>query len=507
MKQFSDLHIHPFIRPAAENYVNPQSPKSSPWYQDIPKKKERDDFIIKYTQSDFTSLVQGGIKLAFSAFYPFEQQWFTSVGTGIVIDILAKIFTGLSKKYIDYVQSNTYNYRKELENQRKYFKKFFNNPHTVFIDGKEQKFTAKIPQNKDELKQFLNEENTLIVIPTIEGIASLFNGNAQSTEEINIDELKNYIKHLKNTSNTPFFITFAHHFYNGLCGHAISIFSENKLLDFVETSLIHQKKGIDSHFTPNAKDIAKCLLSIDEYKNTGKRILIDIKHMNVVSREQFYALVLEHNANNPDDKIPIIASHVAYSGKSTFAQLTKSLPEAYNSSSGDFDEADINLCDDDIVKIFASEGIIGINLDQRILANKKVIEKSKQYENNLENLRLFWAKQIVKNIIGMAKPILNSSFLQNKERVWDTFAIGSDYDGFIDPINGFITDMELNELNHYLAQALSTDQFFLNNNFGLTAAELANKIMFENSKNFLIKHYWEETGNETASDNIDNIIS
>ena len=229
--------------------------------------------------------------------------------------------------------------------------------------------------------------------------------------------------------------------------------------------------------------------------------------MNVVSREQFYALVLEHNANNPDDKIPIIASHVAYSGKSTFAQLTKSLPEAYNSSSGDFDEADINLCDDDIVKIFASEGIIGINLDQRILANKKVIEKSKQYENNLENLRLFWAKQIVKNIIGMAKPILNSSFLQNKERVWDTFAIGSDYDGFIDPINGFITDMELNELNHYLAQALSTDQFFLNNNFGLTAAELANKIMFENSKNFLIKHYWKETDNETASDNIDNIIS
>ncbi len=499
MKKFADLHIHPFLRPLAEEYTNPASKEADLWYQDLPKPKERDDFRPKYTASDFTSLAQGNVKIAFVAHYSIEQQWFDSVSTGVIIDLLTMYATGYKKKYIDYVQSPEYNYFKQFMTERKLLEKAINNPKTLKINGQIKQITAKIPQNIDELQQFLSEDNTLIIIPTIEGVSSIFKGNKNVAYNIDIQELKQTIRFLKNSPHTPFFITFSHHFYNGLAGHSVSIFSYNKIIDKLEDILFQQREGTTLELTPEGQDIVKYLLSIGEYKNSGKRILIDIKHMNVRSREKFYQIVLQHNDENPDDKIPIIASHVAYSGQRTFAQLQKIAEkdvDMFLASKGDLDEADINLCDDDVVKIFASEGIIGINLDERILANKKICDQAKEYKNNLPEMRLFWAKQIVKNITGMGKAIVETPYLTNKSRLWDTFAIGSDFDGFINPVDGFITEMEMDELQDFLAQALALDDFFKKHSFGLTAAQVANKIMFENARNFLLKHYWKHSDND-----------
>ncbi|MEL6989238.1 MAG: hypothetical protein AAGK97_15605, partial [Bacteroidota bacterium] len=148
-------------------------------------------------------------------------------------------------------------------------------------------------------------------------------------------------------------------------------------------------------------------------KIKGKKILLDVKHMSLISRLQFYKLRKQwlQDNNQKSEDFPIIATHNGCTGFSHNKITDKFLKvvddfEDYNCKivaydktkvDGDygfeFNPTSINLYDEDIIEIVNSKGMIGISADRRILGvnrrkrlkrkeNKKALfnKKSKEYE-------------------------------------------------------------------------------------------------------------------------------
>src|SRR5688572_1406773 len=148
-------------------------------------------------------------------------------------------------------------------------------------------------------------------------------------------------------------------------------------------------------------------------KINDKPILIDIKHMSLQGRRDFYAYrkTLLHS---PTDEFipptatdgkpwwPIVATHMGVTGYDSSAlgnfieeygiekgnelsvrvklsrQIAAKLPVGLGLSKVFFNPATIGLCDDDITEIAISDGLIGISLDARILGFENIIERRKK---------------------------------------------------------------------------------------------------------------------------------
>ena len=66
--------------------------------------------------------------------------------------------------------------------------------------------------------------------------------------------LKNNIKTIKQWEHPPFFITFAHHFWNQLCGHSTTLSAPTNIV-------CSQQKGLDTIFTELGSFVLEELLS------------------------------------------------------------------------------------------------------------------------------------------------------------------------------------------------------------------------------------------------------
>lgn len=111
-------------------------------------------------------------------------------------------------------------------------------------------------------------------------------------------------------------------------------------------------------------------------------ILIDVKHMSLVSRKQFYEL----RRQNGWAHLPIIASHMGVTGVSYTRLRIKEIVPGRNRKACDeifwwskkglggtkFNPWTINLYDEEIQLILESKGLIGISLDQRIIGEGKI---------------------------------------------------------------------------------------------------------------------------------------
>ncbi len=219
---------------------------------------------------------------------------------------------------------------------------------------------------------------------------------------------------MKSWNDTPvFFVSLAHHFYNQLCGQAPSIPDEGAFF-------INQSEGLLSGITSKGWAVIRELLSLDDSNqidiSKGRRILVDLKHMNVVSRNDYYQQIITPLIGTVN-QIPVIASHCCYSGIDTIAQLTNDMKNENNGSSVEkygtaFYPWNINLCDEEIRLIFASGGIIGLNFDQGVLG---ISGKQKKDVNHFSHL--------FANIRAMVLSVLNASdeqlFGQPKQNTWN----------------------------------------------------------------------------------------
>lgn len=433
------------------------------------------------------------------------------------LDFLQNRFVHFPLERLTFLQNGEYDYFTELIREYKFYlsrsgektntsDKIRLEPH-----GPHRTWEGvyQIAQNGNDVLCKLRPDNDdVVIVLTLEGIHSLGIGNpeddflrpGESPKDISIGRLKSRIRQLKGEEpledglvkkweHCPFFITFSKHFNNTLCGHARSF-------PLLSQFVYDQQKNMDKGILKNAAfGIMSELLGLDDdLISTGsRRILIDVRHMSAATRQDFYKKIIRPHNRKPENilsKIPIIASHVGYSGVDsldTLIQNAQAGKEVDHFKIRNFKAWNINLCDEDVIEIHESGGLIGITLDQHLLG---------YYQNNwLSSLKIGSIERIrARNLLGRTlQQFVHIPFdynLQEPMKIWDILCIGTGFDGTTNPLNGYSTVLEMNRLEDDLIDILHKMKQERPKWFGRHSPDnLARKICFENAYDFVIEHY------------------
>lgn len=465
-----DLHIHSSLKPYGHSFYSNSNKRSFTdpsciWFYDY---RSRLDMVIesvlgicRYRQSDFTSLTDGQIKIACVSIYPIEKEFFQIRKNNLKpLEILIAEFASmLGKNRIRNIRNHDYSYFKDLCSEYEYL--------CSLNETKTNSRTYKLIKSADELSNGAN----LLIIPSIEGCHAFCDGNNPKNPE-NWLNIENNVKTVKEWTAPPLFVTFAHHFYNGLCTHAKSLFENaGKLLDQEFGMREFNLKTDDG--LPTISQTGKKIINLLLSKNNGRRILIDVKHMSLEARKEYYYILQSEYVN---EDIPVIWSH----GATNLA-----------------DNNEINMVlETDVYMIYKTSGIIGIEIDQRILGYKKnrLWKKLKyqilRHDKAYDDAYYFW-----KQVISIAEYAYKQGY---KDNPWKCIALGSDYDGIINPLDSYPGAPSLNVLYQYLI--IHLNEYWKNNapiiprqQDGPDAADIIYNIMFKNAFNFINKHYNNES--------------
>ena len=262
--------------------------------------------------------------------------------------------------------------------------------------------------------------------------------------------------HSLHPDHAPIYVTLAHFFNNFLCGHC-KTFGDGSVQPVVPgmSDLLHQEVGMDRGITDLGWRVIQALLS----RTNGKRVLVDVKHMSVRSREEYYHwLKTEMSA----EEIPILFSHGGVAGEEEAPAVPDSMPMDKKTY---FSRWSINANDRDIVEVIRSGGLFGLAPHEGRLpggASKKDLSKlrkrSKDPRTN-EILRKSYARMLWSNLIRIQWAWRKVAPVGQEEKAWDHVTLGSDYDGMMDPFDSYLTfrDLDLlrSDLLHFI-NAVST---------------------------------------------------
>ncbi|WP_452221785.1 membrane dipeptidase [Lacinutrix salivirga] len=479
---YIDLHCHPALKPYSKSFkYKPQKQnvldanrKNSIWHYSPPNFLERQVnrllTLTKFTQVDLTALAKANCDVVVVSLYPFEKHFLNKrlIGFKFVSDILVNLAAGVSQKRIDYVRNHN-SYFEDLNDEYNYYLQLHN--FAQKIDNIH--FTYRLTKNYNDIitnrAQSSETRRVISLIPTIEGAHAFETGLDKDKNTANSAIVLQNINTVKQWEYPPLFITLAHHFYNEICGHARSI-----TIGLIKKN---QNRGLNTDITELGWNVIKNLLD----KNNGKRILIDIKHMSTAARTSYYNYLNSEFANH---NIPIIVSHGAVNGKRSIAEPDSSDYE-YSSA---FMSADINFYDSEIIKIAKSKGLFGIQLDERRIGSKKAIARSKVYFPSKK-------RRLKRKTLLIWRQVKHCALVINAENLfcWDTVAIGSDFDGIINPMKGLWTSENLKDVKEHLvfhANNFLTDysnQLLEINK--ISAKEIVERLLFINVTQFLEKNY------------------
>ena len=476
-----DIHTHASYKPLARSFPKSTgtqsasvSDKNNIWFYDpaslTDKLLNEIGSLTKFSQANFTAASYGRLWVIAIGMGSIEKWFFNNkLGKGFISDILADFATELGKPRIDSIQ-NMKDYWADLQQEFSFLQQMNNKP--VNIDGNKYKYV--IVNNFTALKAAIEENETTIateskaainiaVIPSIEGLHILNCGLDADRTPTNIkcnpDEVKQHARDLKNAAHKPWFVTFTHHFYNELCGQSLS-------LRGVIAKKCDQNVGLNTGFTELGKDVLNILLD----NTDGKRILIDCKHLSPLGRQEFFKV---RETNYPD--IPVFMSHGVANGLPDMNTPVSHYPELGNT----FNNGEINFYDDELILMAKSGGIIGLQLDERRLANDETIKRVKH--SFFKNKIMHYRSELVWKQIQYIGELLDDNGLP----AWSNIGIGSDYDGIVDPINSFWTVEEYPDLKSYLERhAFNYMQNFssrLKNGFNKIGSDLIIQNIFQNN--------------------------
>jgi len=474
MKYFADLHCHPSLKAYGHSFpekVNSKNlrAKSSVWYYDPPNMIEKlVDLLgglVKYRQSSMSANGFGNAGIVFASLYPMERGFFDNkLGTGEFSDLLLNFVTSVGRDRINFVQSVT-DYFPDLENEYNYLKQLDGQIMTL---ADRADYHYKLARNATDVNNTLNSDgngdqksNAISVILTIEGAHSFGAGIHPKEKPADRNYVLGNVEKVKNWEHRPIFITLAHHFFNEFCGHAESLTGKVK-------AAVDQSYMLNTGFTPLGLEVVDRLL--DDSGN--KRILIDIKHMSRTSRLEYFNLL---NTKYAGHDIPVVVSHGAVIGGDADRQL--------------FMNSDINLYDDEIIKVAKTNGLFGLQLDERRIAAHGDFQLKKTHSIERRKV-LFYSSYLVWRQMQHIAELLDSQGLF----AWGIQSIGSDYDGMIDTINGFWTAENFPSLEDYLLMHaynyMSCDGKNLKNSFNkIDPEEIVDRMMGDNAYNFVMKYY------------------
>jgi microsomal dipeptidase-like Zn-dependent dipeptidase len=475
---YVDIHCHPTMR--AIN-TSPNGKERNMW--ESTKNDLVDTFIgkwaweqskgvSKFSQSNFYNCINGKTRVVFDSFYPLERGFinFKKVPQTLVgkktLETLAITASGISVEQM-----------RKYRDQHDYFNEL--NEQYAFL-AKNQgpspcgKYNYRVAKNYQDLENSLkNDPNMINVIVTVEG-AHAFGCGRPTTEHLPLNELKQLLKSnieaVKKWEHPPFFITFAHHFWNQLCGHAMT-------LPVPTTIACTQKKGLDIAFTELGSFVLDELLST---KN-GKRILIDTRHMSVNSRKHYINYVSEHNKKHPNDLIPIISSHSAVNGFETMEHSLQVKDSISKKKSTAFCAWSLNISAEEAIAIHDSGGVAGVILDKGRHSGVKLLKSIEKIQNIDEKKEQF-LKLICNNIFFYIRAV-------NKKTGWDILTIGSDFDGVITHFDIYEDVSKLPELKKDLINFLTKNKYHSELWFGYTPEEMIHKLFTQNAMDFLKRNF------------------
>lgn len=484
---FIDLHCHPSLKPfglACPGITNnaDASLKDSIWYDDPPNlremKLESTAGITKFSQSNFTALLEGKFKIVVAALSPIEKGFFpvklntnplqylidhtiNSARTHKLNLILENFMTGIGQKKIEYIRKNFDDFN-ELNCEYEFYRQLDNIPLTIY--GKKVRYRLTncyddIAANKRSKKDIIS------VVLSIEGANLFINDNRREPDH---ESVLSNIGKVKSWKYPPFFVTLCHHFYNYMGG-------QSRSLPGILKKRIDDSIGSEIGLLPLGEKVIRHLLC----KEHGRRIYIDIKHMNPLVREAYYKILED---DYPMERIPIIVSHGALNGYPRLADRHDNQSER----NGLFNGRDINFYDDEIVRIAKSGGIIGLQLDMRQITNKH--EKNKIMHRCCKKKRPGRWLHLIWNQIQHIADLLDSNNLS----AWDIICLGTDFDGIISPIDKYCTSDKLHDL--YVDLLPIADYYVQHKTFRYTpnwisANDILDKIFSKNADAFLKRFY------------------
>ena len=278
-------------------------------------------------------------------------------------------------------------------------------------------------------------------------------------------------------------------------------------------------------FAPNAKGLSPAglrlidvLMSHDEGHYP---ILIDVKHMSLESRKEYYEI---RRAKFP--KLPIVASHIACTGIS-YTKVNDYITEirtpllnkrrcnliSYEKPRGivpntEFNPWSINMYDEDIVQILQSGGILGISLDQRVLGVGKLAREKMSRgetfrgiipimpyyaedpdeEHEIHDAQLHF-RHLCNNIFHIAHIALKTL---GPEEQWTRIVIGSDFDGLIDAVDFCTNAEQYKNIEDYLRRYLVDIAKEARIQLPKEVDALIQGFMYENGRAFLEKYYVDD---------------
>lgn len=476
--KYVDIHCHSILKSysksfkvSAEGGENSAKPwkEHSVWHQKRPTLFGKvSNFLLsvtKFTQADFTTSIRGGVQLIVVSIDPMEKRLILGKKgkpQNFLGRLLKNFIIGIGMARIKYLSEKVKDdYFSDLLKSRNYLEQLNDTP--VPLEGESQK-RYKILKS---LEQKDLPTDRIHVVYSIEG-GHVFNTNTP--------EVLDKVNAMKSWQHPPCWVSLAHHFPNGLCGHAQSFKGFAKLA-------YNQSSDPEMGMSPLGKQVANQLL---QQSTSLRRILIDVKHMNLKSRREYFQIAKTLN-------VPVVISHGAL--------MFKKAPTTANS--------EINFYDDEIIELAKSGGLFGIQLDQRRLKRvKKLAEGSKPISFNRNRaFRRDWkaktGKRFKKRLYRRAYYIFKqASYIAElldksvgfEASAWDFQAIGSDFDGIVDPLDGFWTHAEFDLLAHYLE--LNVEMYRAHGAWKnlkpqnqLNTATLCAKLFSENALEFLHQHF------------------
>ncbi len=338
-------------------------------------------------------------------------------------------------------------------------------------------------------------DDTIAVVLTIEGAHSLGVGQRNTLQwdsndlEIklreNIAKLKKAGPPGKEGAWCPLFITLSHHFWNQLGGHAVSLWK-------VIRKVLDQTPGINNKITSPGEFVVEELLST---ALGSRRILIDCAHMSIKVRRWYYQYLSQRN-----DTVPVIVSHTGINGIATMDEAEMhgepdkihDVADDLYSKSDEFNPWDVFLTDEEIIIIHRSGGIIGLNLDQRIMMGKRTLDATKKLARfkSAETARTIWIKPLLNQILHIAGHILKET--GQTENIWENISIGSDFNGMITPIKAFKNAGKFPLLHKTLyaeLKKLAATEPTLAGKTDNEIREITDLIMWKNNLKFLERHF------------------
>jgi hypothetical protein len=105
----------------------------------------------------------------------------------------------------------------------------------------------------------------------------------------------------------------------------------------------------------------------------------------------------------------------------------------------------------------------------------------------------FWTQQMMENILGIVKVVINSDQVPatDKVKIWNMLAIGTDFDGMINPEDAFITSEEFADFRELMIELLPEQPDIVNLLQGLTVAAAVDKFMYDNAYEFAKMYYFK----------------